>query len=182
LQCWSKNCIALGLAGSFIEPLESTTIHLIQRGIIRLLQTFPDIITQAGIDEYNARLDAEIQHVRDFVVMHYHLTNRRDTAYWRTVGGMDIPPSLRHRIELFRETGSVFHVPLELFAENSWIEVMLGQGVMPKRHHPVADVMSEAELARFLADIRANVDNTVRQLPAHMDYLRSYCPAPAPSR
>ena len=182
LKCWSKNCIALGLAGSFIEPLESTTIHLIQRGITRLLQTFPHVITEAGIDEYNARLDAEIQHVRDFVVLHYHATNRKDTAYWRTVGSMELPPSLRHRVELFRETGSVFHVPLELFAENSWIEVMLGQGIMPKQHHPVADVMTDAELSRFLEGIRGNVDNTVRQLPAHMDYIRSYCPGESPTK
>jgi tryptophan halogenase len=182
LQCWSKNCIALGLAGSFIEPLESTTIHLIQRGITRLLQTFPHVITQTGIDEYNARLDAEIQHVRDFVVLHYHATRRKDTAYWRTVGSMEIPPSLRHRVELFRETGSVFHVPLELFAENSWIEVMLGQGIMPRQHHPVADVMTDAELSRFLEGIRSNVDNTVAQLPAHMDYIRSYCPGEAPAK
>ena len=95
---------------------------------------------------------------------------------------MELPPSLRHRVELFRETGSVFHVPLELFAENSWIEVMLGQGIMPNQHHPVADVMTDAELSRFLEGIRSNVDNTVRQLPAHMDYIRSYCPGESPTK
>lgn len=180
LKCWSRNCIALGLAGSFIEPLESTTIHLIQRGITRLLAAFPHVITQEGIDEYNARLDAELQHVRDFVVLHYHATHRKDTAYWRTVGGMELPPSLRRRVELFRETGCVFHVPTELFAENSWIQVMMGQGITPKQYHPVADVMSEPELAQFLEGIRASVDGSVRQLPSHMDYLRSYSPGARP--
>jgi tryptophan halogenase len=179
-QCWAKNCVALGLAGSFIEPLESTTIHLIQRGIVRLLQTFPHTITQPAIDEYNARLDEELQHVRDFVVMHYAVSDRRDTPYWRDIAEMEIPATLRHRIELFRETGTVFHVPGELFGENSWIQVMLGQGVIPKGYHPTADVMSKEDLQRFLDDIRSNVLGTARQMPAHMDYLRSYCPAPKP--
>jgi tryptophan halogenase len=182
LKCWSRNCIALGLASGFIEPLESTAIHLVQRGITRLLQSFPHTITQAGIDEYNAHTDAEVQHTRDFVVLHFHATHRRDNAYWRTVAGMEIPPTLRHRIELFRETGTVFHVPTELFAENSWVQVMMGQGILPLRHHPTADVMSDAELSRFLEGIRSNVANTVRQLPAHMDYIRSYCPGESPAK
>lgn len=181
-RCWEKNCVALGLAGSFIEPLESTTIHLIQRGIVHLIRMFPQVIAQPDIDQYNKQLDEEVQHVRDFVVLHYHLTNRRDTPYWRDIAAMDIPQSLKHRIELFRETGRVFRMPDELFAENSWIQVMMGQGVMPKQYHPVADVMSEPDLTRFLGEIRSNVDSTVRQLPAHMDYLRGYCPAPAPGR
>lgn len=172
--------IALGLAGSFIEPLESTTIHLIQRGITRLLNCFPHVITPEIISEYNARLDTELQHVRDFVVLHYCVTNRRDNAYWRTVGSMELPPSLRHRIELFRETGNVFPVPTELFAENSWIQVMMGQGITPRQHHPIAEVMTLDELRHFLDSLRASTENTVRQIPAHMDYLRSYCPADKP--
>lgn len=181
-RCWEKNCVALGLAGSFIEPLESTTIHLIQRGIVHLIRMFPQVVAQPDIDQYNKQLDEEVQHVRDFVVLHYHLTNRRDTPYWRDIAAMDIPETLKHRIALFRETGRVFRMPDELFAENSWIQVMMGQGVMPQQYHPVADVMSEPDLTRFLGDIRSNVDSTVRQLPAHMDYLRGYCPAPVPGR
>lgn len=181
-RCWEKNCVALGLAGSFIEPLESTTIHLIQRGIVHLIRMFPQVVAQPDIDQYNKQLDEEVQHVRDFVVLHYHLTNRRDTPYWCDIAAMDIPETLKHRIALFRETGRVFRMPDELFAENSWIQVMMGQGVMPQQYHPVADVMSEPDLTRFLGDIRSNVDSTVRQLPAHMDYLRGYCPAPVPGR
>ena len=88
---------------------------------MHLLQNFPQVITQPAIDEYNARLDEELQHVRDFVVMHYHLSDRRDSPYWREIAEMEIPSTLRHRIDLFRETGTVFHVPGELFGENSWI-------------------------------------------------------------
>ena len=175
-QCWNRNVVALGLAGSFIEPLESTTIHLIQRGIVHLLRMFPQTIAQAEIDQYNAQLDSEIQHVRDFVVLHYHLTNRRDTPYWQAIREMEIPATLKHRIDLFRETGNVFRTAEELFAENSWVQVMMGQGVMPKQYHPTANVMSEPDLRRFLDDIRTHVDNTVRHLPPHQAYLDQYCP------
>lgn len=177
LQCWSHNCIALGLAGSFIEPLESTTIHLIQRGITHLIRSFPQVISQAGVDEYNTQMAEELQHVRDFVVLHYHATERRDSPYWEYVSSMTLPDTLRRRIELFRETGTVFHVPGELFAENSWIQVMMGQGITPKTHHPTADSMSEADLRRFLDDIRNQVDATVRALPSHQAYLSQYCPS-----
>ncbi|MCW5580879.1 MAG: tryptophan 7-halogenase, partial [Luteimonas sp.] len=139
-RCWEKNCVALGLAGSFIEPLESTTIHLIQRGISQLLQNFPQVVTRSAIEQYNAQLDSELQHVRDFVVLHYALSNRRDSPYWEYLAEMTLPPSLQHRIDLFRETGSVFHVPGELFGANSWVQVMMGQGVMPRRYHPTAGV------------------------------------------
>ena len=179
-RCWEKNCVALGLAGSFIEPLESTTIHLIQRGIVHLLQSFPHAITRPAIEQYNARLDAELQHVRDFVILHYHATERRDSPYWQEIAAMAIPSTLRERIELFRETGTVFHVAGELFAENSWIQVMMGQGIEPQGHHPAADVMSRDDLARFLGDIRHNVLDTVARFPTHMDYLRRYAPAAVP--
>ena len=179
-RCWHRNCIALGLAGSFIEPLESTTIHLIQRGIVRLVQAFPQVVTPSAIAEYNARLDEELQHVRDFVVLHYHATERRDSPYWEHVASMPLPATLQHRIDLFRETGTVFHVPGELFGENSWIQVMMGQGIVPRHRHPTPDQMGDEELSRFLDTIRTEVAGTVRQLPAHQDYLRQYCPAPAP--
>lgn len=180
MQCWNKNCVALGLSASFIEPLESTTIHLIQRGIIHLMQTFPRVVVQSDIDQYNARMQDELMHARDFVVLHFHVTNRQDTPYWRECRAMQIPDSLRHRIELFRDTGRVFHVPPELFAENSWIQVMMGQGIHPRQYHQSADLMGDEELTRFLGDIRADVERTVRQLPPHMDYIRNYAPAARP--
>ncbi|KAF1686989.1 tryptophan halogenase [Pseudoxanthomonas broegbernensis] len=180
LQLWNRNCVALGLAGSFIEPLESTTIHLIQRGITRLVQSFPHVIRQVGIDEYNRRMADELEHVRDFVVLHYHATERRDTPYWEYVANMPLPDTLRHRIELFRQTGTVFHVPGELFAEDSWVQVLLGQGIEPREYHPAADALEEAELKRFLDDNRRYVEGTVRRLPTHMDYLRRYAPAAVP--
>ncbi|KAB7764220.1 tryptophan halogenase family protein [Xanthomonas maliensis] len=179
-RVWEKNCVALGLASGFLEPLESTNIHLIQRGIIRLMQTFPQVIAEADIAEYNRQAAAEIAHIRDFVILHYHATDRRDTPFWRDCAAMAIPDSLRHRVELFRQSGRVFHQANELFAENSWIQVLLGQGVMPQQHHPVADLMGDSELAQFLEGLRQRVEATVARLPSHADFLRRYCPAPVP--
>lgn len=175
---WKKNCVAVGLASGFIEPLESTSIHLIQRSVIRLLQMFPRTgIEQPDIDEFNRQMSTEIEHIRDFIVLHYHVTEREDTPFWHALRNMSIPDSLRHRIELFHETGRVFREPNELFAENSWIQVMLGQGILPRQHHPVADLMGDEELGKFLGGIKASVERTLRQLPRHQAYLEQYCKA-----
>ncbi|GAB1594838.1 tryptophan halogenase family protein [Lysobacter claricitrinus] len=174
---WVGNCVAIGLSSGFLEPIESTSIHLIQRGIIRLMQMFPNAgISAADVAEYNTQTRHEVEHIRDFIILHYHVNNRSD-AFWRGCREMEVPASLRHRIELFRETGRVFRVPNELFAENSWIQVMLGQGIHPATHHASADLMGDAELARFLDAIRGNIENTVRQLPPHQEYVSRYCPA-----
>jgi tryptophan halogenase len=181
-KTWSGNCVAIGLASGFLEPIESTSIHLIQRGIIRLMQMFPaNGICQSDIDEYNFQTSTEIRHIRDFIILHYHVQNRRDSAFWRDAASMEIPASLKHRIDLFRETGRVFRIPNELFAENSWIQVMLGQGIMPQQHHQTADLMGDAELAGFLNGIRDTVNRTVAQLPAHQAYMQNYCGAPRSS-
>jgi tryptophan halogenase len=175
-ETWRGNCVAIGLSSGFLEPLESTSIHLIQRGIVRLMQLFPSRgICQADVEEYNRQSRSEIEHIRDFIIMHYKVTNRRDTPYWNACREMEIPASLKHRIELFRETGRVFRIPNELFAENSWIQVMLGQGIMPKQYHQVADLMGDAELSRFLNGIRSTVEKTVSQLPPHQSYVEKYC-------
>ena len=177
-KTWHKNCVAIGLSSGFIEPLESTSIHLIQRGIIRLMRLFPVRgISQADVNEYNQQTLDEIEHIRDFVVLHYKVTNRADSPYWNACRAMEVPASLQHRIDLFRETGRVFRIASELFAENSWIQVMLGQGIMPKEHHQSADLMGDAELSRFLGGIKSTVDRTVAQLPSHQTYVQQYCGA-----
>ncbi|WP_416758580.1 tryptophan halogenase family protein [Roseateles sp. So40a] len=174
---WSRNCVGVGLASGFLEPLESTSIHLIQRSAIRLLQMFPkDGIRQSDIDEYNAQMRHELEHIRDFIVLHYHLQQRTDAPLWREVREMPVPVSLQHRLDLFRETGRVFRGPNELFTENSWVQVMLGQGLMPEQHHPTADVMSDRDLAAFLGGIKTRVDHTVQQMPGHQQYVSRYAP------
>lgn len=175
---WNKNCVALGLAAGFIEPLESTSIHLIQRGIIRLMQLFPvREIQQVDVDEFNKQTESETANIRDFIIAHYHLTERTDSRFWRHCQTMPIPDSLAHRIELFRETGRVFMGQNELFSEGSWMQVMLGQGVVPKEYHPIVDLMSDAELDAFLRNIKASVQQKVETLPAHMEFVNAYCRA-----
>ena len=177
-KTWKGNVVAIGLSSGFLEPIESTSIHLIQRSVIRLMQAFPsDGIQQVDIDEYNFQCNREIEHIRDFIILHYHVNNRTDSQFWIDARQMSIPKSLRHRIELFRETGRVFRIPNELFAENSWIQVMLGQGIMPDQHHPSADLMGDEELSGFLEGIRRHVERTVAQLPAHQAYVERYCGA-----
>jgi tryptophan halogenase len=175
-QVWSGNCIGMGLASGFLEPIESTSIHLIQRAIVRLLQIFPSRgISQPDVAEYNAQAEEDIRTIRDFIILHYKVTNRRDTPYWQDAAAMAVPDSLQHRIDLFRESGRVFRLQNELFAENSWVQVMLGQGMMPERHHQSADLMGDEELAGFLDGIRGQVQRTVAQLPQHGAYVKQYC-------
>jgi tryptophan 7-halogenase len=175
-KVWHRNCIAVGLASGFVEPLESTSIHLIQRAAIRLMQLFPTGgIQAADRDEFNQQSKRELEHVRDFVIAHYHVNERRDSALWKHVREMDVPASLRHRIELFRESARVFRPSDELFAENSWIQVLMGQGVLPQSHHPVADLMGRQELGDFLGDLQLKVARTVGGLPGHQAYVEQLC-------
>ncbi|WP_111642173.1 tryptophan halogenase family protein [Marinimicrobium alkaliphilum] len=175
-KAWHKNCVALGLASGFIEPLESTSIHLIQRGIIRLLQMFPqDAVCEEDINEYNRQTRFESENIRDFIILHYCVTERDDSPFWRYCRNMEIPESLAHRIELFRKTARVFKVPTELFGENSWTQVMLGQGITPQAYHPIVDMMTDQELTNFLDSIRDSVRRIVRQLPSHQPFIDRYC-------
>ena len=176
---WNKNCVAMGLASGFIEPLESTSIHLIQRAIIRLIQMFPyNGMREPEVTEFNRQMDDEIENIRDFIILHYHVTNRDDTKFWRHCRKMSIPESLQHRIDLFKETGRVFRADSDLFAENSWIQVMLGQGLMPEQYHPIVDQMSDSELRQFLQGAEASVVKQVGRLPEHQAFIDHYCKAP----
>ncbi len=178
---WHKNCVAMGLASGFIEPLESTSIHLIQRGITRLVQMFPDNgIREAGIAEFNSHMQLEIDNIRDFIILHYHVTNRSDTPFWRQCRTMNIPDSLEHRIKLFRQTGRIAWNQAELFGTTSWAQVMLGQGLIPEQYHPIANAMSDEELGQYLADIHENVDKQVNEFPDHQQFIDDYCKAQPP--
>ena len=119
----------------------------------------------------------EIEHVRDFIVLHYHVTDRTDTPFWRYCKTMEIPESLAHRIELFKQTGRVFRIATELFGENSWVQVMLGQGLRPEQYHSIVNMMSEEELGQFLTGIRNSAINLVNQLPEHQRFIDHYCRA-----
>jgi tryptophan halogenase len=177
-QHWNKNCVALGLAAGFLEPLESTSIHLIQRGIIRLLQMFPTHgINKSDINEFNAQMKEEFLFVRDFIVLHYHVTERDDTPFWRQCREMKIPETLQHRIDLFKESGRIFQKNNDIFTENSWSQVMLGQGIVPDEFHPIVNMMTDQELKAFLNSIKDSVNNLVDKLPSHQQFIDRYCKA-----
>ena len=179
LKQWNKNCVALGLSSGFLEPLESTSIHLIQNNIIRLIKMFPgEELTQAEIDQYNRDARSEVEYIRDFIILHYHATQRSDTRYWKDCRAMEVPKRLADRIELFRTSGRIFREFGELFSETSWIAVMLGQGVIPGGYHPFVDKPTGRELHDFMKNIQTSIANTVGQLPSHENFIQKHCGLP----
>jgi tryptophan halogenase len=175
---WVKNCVALGLASGFLEPLESTSIHLIQTAIIKFLTFFPERQSdEADVAEYNRLVKLEYERIRDFIILHYHATTRDDSSFWRYVRNMPIPDSLAHKIELFRSRARVLRYDDELFAETSWVAVMLGQGIQPRRYDPLADVPPLAELQKKLAGIRAVIQRGAQAIPTHAQFIEQQCKA-----
>ncbi|VXD07348.1 Tryptophan halogenase [Sphingomonas sp. T1] len=179
IRLWEGNVVALGLAGGFLEPLESTSIHLIQEGISKLFGLFPDRrFTQVERDEYNRHMDNAYCGIRDFIILHYHATRRRDSAFWRHVGTMTVPDSLAAKIALFREKGRVFRYDDELFAIPSWVAVMLGQNIMPTGYDPIVDALDEDRLAATLRQMRAANLVTAGAMPTHAAALAALGDAP----
>ena len=173
---WNRNCLALGLAAGFMEPLESTSIHLVQSGIARFLGMFPDRhCDQLLVDQYNRQTRFEYERVRDFLILHYKATERDDTPFWRQCATMEVPEELARRIELFRRTGLIFREADELFTETGWLQVMLGQRINPARYHPLAKDLEESKLRAFLSDIRTLVSRAAERLPAHDDFVARTC-------
>ena len=171
--------MALGLSSGFLEPLESTSIHLIQNGIIRLIKLFPfREIDQAAVDQYNEDVKTEIEFIRDFIILHYHLTQRGDSPYWEDCRNMQVPDTLLHKVGLFASSGLIAQHPYDLFADQSWAAVMLGQGLVPGGYHPVVEMAGDDELRQFLARIRASVRQIVDLQPMHREFVAGYCSAP----
>ena len=175
LKIWNKNCIAFGLASGFIEPLESTNIHLMQTAATRLVQLFPfSGINDAIAGHFNELTRNEVANVRDFVIMHYKLTERDDTPYWRDRRDMEIPDSLAARLELFRQNGHAYQVPDEVFRVDSWLQVMLGQRFYPEGRHHLGRMTDRTILEQALANMKAAVDREVQRMPMHEDFIRQY--------
>jgi tryptophan halogenase len=169
---WQRNCVAIGLASGFIEPLESTSIHQIQSAIFRLLKFFPSATpSEADIDEYNRLTHREYEHIRDFIVLHYHL-NHRDEPLWQFCKNMDIPESLRHKIGLFKSHGRLFTETDELFAQGSWWQVMQGQGMRPRGYDPIVDVVDVEDLSAFFDGIKSAIQACIKAMPTHEDFLK----------
>ena len=175
---WSKNCVAVGLSSGFLEPLESTSIHLINTAISRIISYFP----HAGFDavdiaEYNAQTHWEYERIRDFLVLHYKATERDDSEFWNYCRTMPVPETLRHKMDLFLSNGRIQHDGRALFAEPSWLQVMVGQRMRPKAHHPFAALRPEADVAAYLGHIEEVIGKCVKVMPAHADYIARHCAA-----
>jgi tryptophan halogenase len=172
------NCVAFGLAGGFVEPLESTAIHLAMIGITRLLQVFPfGGSSAATAKRFNEQASADIERIRDFIVLHYVLTERDDTAFWDGCRTMEIPETLRDRIALFRESGMAYQDGEEIFRVDSWAQVMIGQRLSPRQHHRMGQIMGQPRLRQVMQDMKSSVAKQVAVLPTHQDFLRTYCAA-----
>ena len=178
---WDRNCVSIGLSASFIEPLESTSIHLISRAIIRLMQMLPcKGSMEREREEFNRQMFEEVEFIKDFIVLHYHL-NQRDEPFWMKMSQMELPASLKHRIALFTHSAKIFQKQGDVFGENSWTQVMLGQGLYPSKHHPIVDLMSESELSEFITHQGKKVDAVVRAIPSHSEFLDRYLTRTAPT-
>jgi tryptophan halogenase len=175
---WNRNCLALGLASGFLEPLESTSIHLVQSGLDRLIRLFPAAGFGAAMsDEYNRQSAYEFERVRDFIILHYHANERTDSPFWIDRREMSVPDSLAAKLELFRASGRIVEDAEDLFKEVAWLQVMVGQRIEPQAYHPVVDQLSDAQLDGFLAGIRDYVARRVAALPDHRAFLDEHCPA-----
>lgn len=178
---WHHNCVALGLAGGFMEPLESTSIHLIQTGVSWLVRLFPDLrFEQANIDEFNRQCLFDFDRIRDFLILHYQLNQKDDLSFWRDCRNAPAPERLKHRLELFRAGGGVYRELGELFTESAWLQVMLGQNIEPRSYHSIANGVSSRQLREYLDNLRTIIQGAVRQFPEHEEYIRRHCAAPPP--
>ena len=175
-KAWNKNCIAIGLSSGFVEPLESTSIHLIMIAVTRLMQLFPfGGVSEAIVNRYNDLSQRELEGIRNFIILHYHL-NERDGDFWRQCRTMKIPDSLAQRIALFRDGALAYQAADELFRIDSWVQVMLGQGLVPSSRHAMARLMRPDQLRDALTRLAANIRAAVAKLPQHQAFLDSYCP------
>ena len=177
-KAWSKNVVSIGLACGFIEPLESTSIHLVQMGIAHLLTLFPSAgFAAADRDQYNRMMDQEYEWVRDFIILHYKATERTDTPFWRYCKDMEIPPSLQTRIDLFHSHGRIYREGNELFTKLSWLQVMHGQRVRPASYHPLTDLRSKAEIKEYLEEVSGVIQACVDVMPTHAKFIADNCAA-----
>ena len=177
-KAWNKNCVALGLASGFLEPLESTSIHLIQRGIAMLLKFFPDRNFEAAdIDRYNKIFEFEFGRVRDFLLLHYAHTERQG-AFWDHCRNIPLTDSLQEKIDLFKSHGRILREDTELFPPQSWLYVMIGQAIRPRTYEPTVDTIDEAAIDANLNDIRAVVKKCAEAMPSHQDFITQNCAAP----
>jgi len=177
-KAWDRNVVAIGLAAGFLEPLESTTIYMVQSAITRLTRLWPRRDCSAALrDRYNAQTAFEIERIRDFIVLHFNATERDDTPFWNDCRTMDIPEPLAEIIRLFRDSGHFFRNGEEMFALTSWVEVMIGQRILPHTYHPAVDHLPDAELQQLMDGVQRVIAACVEAMPPHQAFIDRHCRA-----
>ena len=177
-RAWSRNVVAIGLSSGFLEPLESTSIHMIQTAIARLIDFFPTTgFSAVDIDEYNRQSRFEIERIRDFIILHYHLNQRTDSAFWTACREMEVPATLQAKIDLFSSHGRVVRENNELFSEVAWLQVMLGQHLQPRGYHPLVDSLDEKEIGAYLSGIHELMGRCADAMPDHAQFIAKHCAA-----
>ena len=172
VESWRHNVVAIGLSSGFLEPLESTSIHLIQSAVVRLLKLFPhQQIEPAAIAEYNRQSVLEFEQIRDFIILHYHANQRVGEPFWDALRHSDIPHSLAQKIALFRQTGTLVKTQDELFVESSWLQVLIGQGVLPEDYHPMANQVTDTQLHALLNNMKSIKQSPLQQMPGYSEFL-----------
>jgi tryptophan halogenase len=175
---WNKNCVAIGLSSGFLEPLESTSIHLIQTAISKLINLFPSRrFMQDGAELYNKTTIFEYERIRDFLILHYKATERTDSDFWNYCRGMEIPEYLREKIKLYKSSGRIYRENEELFSIPSWLAVFDGQGIVAEDYHPAIDSMSMDELKEKFRNYEMILNKCVAYMPYHTEYIAENCKA-----
>jgi len=180
-QFWNKNCIAIGLAGGFMEPLESTSLHLVQSALARLMVFFPNKnFDSEDVDEFNRQAHFEYDRIRDFLILHYCATERTDSDFWNYCRTMSVPPELTQKIEQFKKNGRIFRTSNEMFNDLSWLEVMYGQGIRPQSYDPLVDRMPKEEIIKRMQGIRNVIEKSVDYMPTRAEFIADNCRAEKP--
>jgi tryptophan halogenase len=178
-KCWNKNVVAIGLSSGFLEPLESTSIHLIQTAIARLISFFPtQAFSEVEMDEYNRQSKFEYERIRDFVILHYKLNQREDSLFWKNCAQMAVPESLTHKMDMYRASGRLLRVADELFAEIGWLQVLEGQNMPVESYHSLVDLQTESDTLEYLESVREVIAKCVNVMPDHAAYIAKHCAAP----
>ena len=165
-------------SSGFLEPLESTSIHLIQSAIVRLITLFPHAgVTPELVDEYNRQSQLEFEYIRDFIILHYYLNERDDSEFWRDLQKMDVPDRITQKIKLFEANGTLTKDNFDIFLESSWLQVMLGQSITPRDYHPLAGKLTEEQLLDKLAKTKQTKLQPLEKMPSHDEFLELFCKA-----
>jgi tryptophan halogenase len=176
-KIWHNNCLALGLSSGFLEPLESTAIHLVYKTLVHFIKHFPDSDFDADTSQiFNQKINADYEEIRDFIILHYCTSARNDTAFWQWCQTMPVPVSLKEKIRLFKKRGQIEHIPGQFFTSDSWYSILEGMKIRPQKHHPLVDGFHSQNLTNTLSENIIDIRTTVLKMPNHNSYIQTHCP------